>query len=98
MPRTENFPIFLLLYRHVMSPGTNSRMQCQGFATGSQGWFTDHSCPVRTASCAKCVIPFVAETSLAYHPRRHIWEAMRYVWPESHWPGEENLAGIESRL
>lgn len=29
---------------------------------------------------------------------QHIWEAMRYVWPESHWPGEENLAGIESRL
>ncbi|CAD6448499.1 5a584f8f-453f-47c9-b2e8-751fb7c58332 [Sclerotinia trifoliorum] len=29
---------------------------------------------------------------------RHIWEAMRYVWPEAHWPGEENLAGIESRL
>jgi len=29
---------------------------------------------------------------------QHIWEAMRYVWPESHWPGEENIAGIESRL
>ncbi|KAF7872709.1 uncharacterized protein EAF02_008780 [Botrytis sinoallii] len=29
---------------------------------------------------------------------RHIWEAMRYVWPEAHWPGEENFAGIESRL
>ena len=23
---------------------------------------------------------------------------MRYVWPEAHWPGEENIAGIESRL
>jgi hypothetical protein len=77
---------------------TNSRMQCQGLATGSQGWFTDHSCPVRTASYAKCIVPLITETSLAYHPRRHIWEAMRYVWPESHWPGEENLAGIESRL
>ncbi|KAG9234039.1 ATP-dependent protease-like protein la [Amylocarpus encephaloides] len=29
---------------------------------------------------------------------RHIWEAMRYVWPEAHWPGEENFAGIESQL
>jgi len=28
----------------------------------------------------------------------HIWEAMRHVWPEAHWPGEEHLAGIESRL
>ncbi|KAH8593412.1 ATP-dependent protease-like protein la [Bisporella sp. PMI_857] len=29
---------------------------------------------------------------------RHIWEAMRYVWPDTHWPGEEHFAGIESRL
>ncbi|KAG4030645.1 hypothetical protein MFRU_011g01030 [Monilinia fructicola] len=29
---------------------------------------------------------------------RHIWEAMRHVWPEAHWPGEANFAGIESRL
>ena len=28
----------------------------------------------------------------------HIWEAMRFVWPEAHWPGEHHLAGIESRL
>ncbi|KAG9248131.1 ATP-dependent protease-like protein la [Calycina marina] len=28
----------------------------------------------------------------------HIWEAMRYVWPEAHWPGEAALAGLESRL
>ena len=28
----------------------------------------------------------------------HIWEAMRHIWPEAHWPGEEHLAGIESRL
>ncbi|CAF9939135.1 MAG: hypothetical protein ALECFALPRED_007989 [Alectoria fallacina] len=28
----------------------------------------------------------------------HIWEAMRHVWPEVHWPGEQHLAGIESRL
>ncbi|KAH6676595.1 ATP-dependent protease-like protein la [Halenospora varia] len=29
---------------------------------------------------------------------RHIWEAMRCVWPESHWPGEQNFGGIESQL
>jgi len=28
----------------------------------------------------------------------HIWEAMRHIWPEAHWPGEQHLAGIESRL
>ena len=28
----------------------------------------------------------------------HIWEAMRHVWPEAHWPGEQHLAEIESRL
>lgn len=28
----------------------------------------------------------------------HIWEAMRHIWPEAHWPGEDHLAGIESRL
>ena len=27
----------------------------------------------------------------------HIWEAMRHVWPDAHWP-RENLASIESRL
>ena len=28
----------------------------------------------------------------------HIWEAMRQIWPDTHWPGEQHLAGIESRL
>ncbi|KAI4205733.1 MAG: hypothetical protein LQ350_000230 [Teloschistes chrysophthalmus] len=27
----------------------------------------------------------------------HIWEAVRHVWPEAHWPGEQ-YGGIESRL
>ncbi|KAI4284545.1 MAG: hypothetical protein L6R38_001311 [Xanthoria sp. 2 TBL-2021] len=27
----------------------------------------------------------------------HIWEAIRFVWPEGHWPGE-HYGGIESRL
>lgn len=29
---------------------------------------------------------------------RHIWEAIRRVWPEAHWPGEQPVTGIESRL
>lgn len=28
----------------------------------------------------------------------HIWEAVRNVWPEGHWPGEDLAAGYESRL
>ena len=28
----------------------------------------------------------------------HIWEAIRLIWPDSQWPGEQHLAGIESRL
>lgn len=28
----------------------------------------------------------------------HIWEGVRTVWPEAHWPGEDLGAGIESRL
>ena len=68
-------------------------MQCQGPATGGKGRPTDHSRPV----CVAQDNP-LSEPKLTVHTHRHIWEAMRYVWPESHWPGEENLAGIESRL
>ncbi|KAL8787289.1 MAG: hypothetical protein Q9195_007848 [Heterodermia aff. obscurata] len=28
----------------------------------------------------------------------HIWEGVRNVWPDAHWPGEDLGAGIESRL
>ncbi|TDZ30830.1 Lon protease-like protein 2 [Colletotrichum spinosum] len=28
----------------------------------------------------------------------HIWEAIRLVWPDSHWPGAEPFPPIESRL
>lgn len=28
----------------------------------------------------------------------HIWEAMRQVWPDDHWPGERHWNGLESRL
>ena len=27
----------------------------------------------------------------------HIWEAVRFVWPEAHWPGQQ-YGGLESRL
>jgi ATP-dependent Lon protease len=28
----------------------------------------------------------------------HIWEAIRLVWPDSHWAADSNFAGVESRL
>lgn len=28
----------------------------------------------------------------------HIWEAIRLVWPDSHWADDSNYSGIESRL
>ena len=28
----------------------------------------------------------------------HIWEAMRHIWPDTHWPGEQHLTSMESRL
>ncbi|GAM85003.1 hypothetical protein ANO11243_030060 [Dothideomycetidae sp. 11243] len=28
----------------------------------------------------------------------HIWEALRHVWPDAHWPGERAWSGLESRL
>ncbi|KAK4994251.1 hypothetical protein LTR66_005683, partial [Elasticomyces elasticus] len=29
---------------------------------------------------------------------QHIWEAMRHIWPDAHWPGERHWSGFESRL
>lgn len=29
---------------------------------------------------------------------RHVWEAMRHVWPDTHWPGEQHFSALESRL
>ncbi|RFU32882.1 hypothetical protein B7463_g3452, partial [Scytalidium lignicola] len=43
-------------------------------------------------------LPQEVKEGLQIIPIRHIWEAMRHIWPDSHWPGEENFAGIESRL
>ncbi|KAG8167338.1 hypothetical protein KVR01_003027 [Diaporthe batatas] len=28
----------------------------------------------------------------------HIWEALRYIWPEAHWPEDHELPGFQSRL
>jgi ATP-dependent Lon protease len=29
---------------------------------------------------------------------QHIWEALRVVWPDAHWPGESRWSGFDSRL
>ncbi|KAI9376350.1 ATP-dependent protease La [Aspergillus egyptiacus] len=29
---------------------------------------------------------------------RHIWEAIRHVWPDAHWPGRHHVDFVESRL
>ncbi|KAL4784929.1 Lon protease C-terminal proteolytic domain-containing protein [Aspergillus varians] len=28
----------------------------------------------------------------------HIWEAIRHVWPDAHWPGQHHMNFVESRL
>ncbi|KAK5660306.1 hypothetical protein OQA88_12846 [Cercophora sp. LCS_1] len=28
----------------------------------------------------------------------HIWDAIRHVWPEGHWPGEDEVPSVQSRL
>ncbi len=43
-------------------------------------------------------LPLEVKDGLEIIHVRHIWEAMRHVWPEAHWPGEQHFAGIESRL
>jgi hypothetical protein len=35
---------------------------------------------------------------LTYILNSHIWEAIRLVWPDSHWAEDSNYRGIESRL
>ncbi|KAL2864675.1 putative LON domain serine protease [Aspergillus lucknowensis] len=29
---------------------------------------------------------------------KHIWEAIRHVWPDAHWPGQHHMNFMESRL
>lgn len=43
-------------------------------------------------------IPLEVKEGLEIIRVGHIWEAMRHVWPAAHWPGEQLLNGIESRL
>lgn len=36
-----------------------------------------------------------------HHPNsngRHIWEALRQIWPDAHWPGQHQVNFVESRL
>lgn len=28
----------------------------------------------------------------------HMWEAIRHVWPDGHWPGEDEVPAVQSRL
>lgn len=28
----------------------------------------------------------------------HIWETIRYIWPEVHWPSDHELPGLHTRL
>ncbi|KAJ5370861.1 Lon protease peroxisomal [Penicillium cataractarum] len=29
---------------------------------------------------------------------QHIWEALRHIWPDAHWPGQHQMNFVESRL
>lgn len=29
---------------------------------------------------------------------RHIWEALRQIWPDAQWPGQHQMNFVESRL
>lgn len=43
-------------------------------------------------------LPEEVRRGLEIVPVGHIWEGVRNVWPDGHWPGEDMGAGIESRL
>ena len=43
-------------------------------------------------------LPEEVKQGLEIVPVGHIWEGVRNVWPDAHWPGEDLGAGIESRL
>ncbi|KAF1814157.1 ATP-dependent protease La [Eremomyces bilateralis CBS 781.70] len=43
-------------------------------------------------------LPEEVKNGLKIHHVEHIWEALRYVWPDSHWPGERHWSGVEPRL
>lgn len=43
-------------------------------------------------------LPAEVLEGLEIHHVDHIWEAMRLVWPDAHWPGERHWSGLDSRL
>jgi hypothetical protein len=45
-----------------------------------------------------CRYDMGAGRSLLTRRDRHIWEAMRHVWPDVHWPGEQRWSGFDSRI
>jgi len=42
--------------------------------------------------------PCPGRLSLTCAPSSHLWEAIRHVWPDAHFPGEQQFAEIQSRL
>ncbi|KIW01969.1 ATP-dependent protease La [Verruconis gallopava] len=43
-------------------------------------------------------LPEEVKTGLKIIKVQHIWEALRVVWPDVHWPGEGRWSGFDSRL
>ncbi|KAF2396518.1 ATP-dependent protease La [Trichodelitschia bisporula] len=43
-------------------------------------------------------LPVEVKEGLRIEHVQHIWEAMRLVWPDVHWPGESRWTGFDSRL
>jgi hypothetical protein len=45
-----------------------------------------------------CHTPSTELVLLTHVSHSHIWEAIRLVWPDSHWADDSNFRGIEPRL
>ncbi|KAL5341582.1 Lon protease-like protein 2, peroxisomal [Aspergillus crustosus] len=43
-------------------------------------------------------VPEEVKTGLEIIYVKHIWEALRHVWPDAHWPGQHHMEFVESRL
>ncbi|ERF71572.1 Lon protease [Endocarpon pusillum Z07020] len=43
-------------------------------------------------------VPVEVKRDLEIVHVKHIWEAIRFIWPDSHWAGDQHFASIESRL
>lgn len=73
----------------------------KGSASGGEGW-TGH-CPrevgVFIAQCATLIFgPCPNHIANVSGLRSHIWEAIRHIWPDAHWPEDHELPGFQSRL